>query len=86
MVPARGENGTEPPANPDDELRERLIEAFGRAPQPVVNTTYLADRVDLSNEETRARLERLADAGVVDHMEVRRLGHLWWLSDATLFD
>jgi hypothetical protein len=58
----------------------QIVEAIRCAPNPVVNTGYLADRFGVPIWALYVRLESLTDAGVLDHMEVRGRGHLWWQS------
>jgi hypothetical protein len=64
----------------DEELRERLVSELATAPRPVVNTHYLMTRLDRPFETVSRELERLVDEGVVEHVQVRDRGHLWWLS------
>ncbi|KTG09924.1 hypothetical protein AUR64_09880 [Haloprofundus marisrubri] len=63
-----------------------IVDAIRHAPEPVVNTGYLAERFDVPLGAMYARLESLTDAGVLEHMEVRQRGHLWWQSLATELD
>ncbi|WP_217353070.1 helix-turn-helix domain-containing protein [Haloprofundus sp. MHR1] len=63
-----------------------IVEVIRRAPQPVVNTGYLAERFGVPPEAMYQRLESLTDAGVLEHMEVQERGHLWWQSLETELD
>ncbi|WP_224332273.1 hypothetical protein [Haloprofundus halobius] len=63
-----------------------IVEVIRCAPKPVVNTGYVAERFGVPLWAMYARLESLVDAGVLEHMEVRERGHLWWESLATELD
>ncbi|WP_224447265.1 helix-turn-helix domain-containing protein [Haloprofundus salilacus] len=63
-----------------------ILEVIRCAPQPVVNTGYLAERFGVPIWAMYARLESLTEAGVLEHMEVRNRGHLWWKSFETELD
>lgn len=78
MDPSSGAGGNGSEDVPDG-ADERLVAAIRDAPAPVANTHHLADAAELSVDEARERLDRLAADGAVEHMEVRGLGHLWWL-------
>ncbi|WP_224269652.1 hypothetical protein [Haloprofundus salinisoli] len=57
-----------------------IVEVIRCAPQPVVNTGYLAERFGVPLWAMYERLEALTETGVLEHMEVRERGHLWWQS------
>jgi hypothetical protein len=63
-----------------DEFRERVVAEMRDAPRPVMNTRYLTSRVDRPLDDVFETLERLAERGTVEHVEVAGYGHLWWLS------
>lgn len=81
MSPPPGAGGA---GSADDlpDVDERLVVAIRDAPTPVANTHHLADAAGLSVGDALERLDRLAADGVVEHVKVRGLGHLWWLPDA----
>ncbi|ELY60519.1 hypothetical protein C491_04455 [Natronococcus amylolyticus DSM 10524] len=74
-----------PPSNRDqntegDAIDDRLVEAIRAAPKPVVNTTYLAGKFDVTPRELVPRLESLVEAGRLEGHQVAGEGYLWWLS------
>ncbi|MFC4359985.1 hypothetical protein ACFO0N_18715 [Halobium salinum] len=76
MTPARP---TDDERGDDREGKARVVEALRTAPKPAVNTGYLVKRIDRPHGEVFALLDRLADEGAVEHLEIRGVGHLWWL-------
>ncbi|WP_255169143.1 hypothetical protein [Natrononativus amylolyticus] len=71
MTPNRDETAAPPTA---------VVRAIVDAPQPVVNTRYLAGEFDVEPAELREELYELVDDGVLEHLEIRGRTHLWWLS------
>ncbi|MFC4436678.1 MULTISPECIES: hypothetical protein [Natrialbaceae] len=67
-------------AESEDAVVERIVEAIRTAPQPVVNTRYLAGELDVPAEELVDPLESLAETGRLERLEVRDRGSLWLLS------
>lgn len=67
-------------AESEDAVDERLVEAIRTAPQPVVNTRYLAGELDVPAEELVDPLEELVETGRLERLEVRGRGSLWLLS------
>ena len=63
-----------------------IIDAIKTAPNPVVNTRYLANELGTSLEEMDAELCLLADEGVLGRMRVGSRVDLWWLSLDTELD
>lgn len=79
MPPSPGSDagrGSDSEASIDDEI----VEAIRAAPQPVVNTRYLALEFDAPFEELFDRLQAMVEEGRLEHLEVRNRGHLWFLS------
>lgn len=76
MAPNR--NHTGPTA--DTVSAATVVEAIRNAPQPVVNTRYLAGEFDADPEEILGDLRLLVVDGVLEHLEIRGQTHLWWLS------
>ncbi|MDG5758165.1 hypothetical protein QA600_02290 [Natronococcus sp. A-GB1] len=74
--PPNGDRSTEGDSIDND----RLVEAIRTAPKPVVNTTYLAGKFDVTPGELIPQLESLVEAGRLEGHEVVGEGYLWWLS------
>ncbi|WP_394741231.1 hypothetical protein [Natronococcus roseus] len=70
----------EPSGEVDSIDDDRLVEAIRTAPKPVVNTTYLAGKFDVTPGALIPRLESLVEAGRLEGHEVVGEGNLWWLS------
>ncbi|TYL40166.1 hypothetical protein CV102_00870 [Natronococcus pandeyae] len=64
----------------EDPTDDRIVEAIRSAPQPVVNTQYLAEELDVPAEELIVPLESLVETGRLERLEVRGQGSLWLLS------
>lgn len=65
---------------PDPEVPdEELIRAIRETPYPAVSTTDVAERVNLSREQVRKRLKRLADEGRIGRRKIGASAAIHWI-------
>lgn len=75
-------SGEDTAGRPRTVTDEELLAVLASAPDPVLTTAEVAERLPIGSRATLDRLKALAESGRVARKTVGARGAVWWLDDA----